>query len=80
MKHPMATAIDLVAAGDHQAIADYIAKARQNERFAQFFEFMMMNDCTTEYDSHVGDMLNDARYDKTYLCVLLEKAGAAERR
>lgn len=80
MKNPMATAIDLVAAGDHQAIADYIAKARQNERFAQFFEHMMMNDMSAEYDRHTTDMLSDPRYDKTYLCVLLEKAGATLRR
>lgn len=73
----MATAIDLVAAGDHQAIAEYIAKARQNERFAKFFEQMMLNDCTKEYDEHVTDMLTDQRYDKTYLCVLLAKAPSA---
>jgi len=79
MKHPMATAIDLVAAGDHQAIANYIAQARQNERFAQFFEFMMMNDMSAQYDRHTTDMLTDPRYDKTYLCVLLEKAGAPSR-
>ena len=73
MKNPMATAIDLVAAGDHQTIAGYVATARQNERFANFFKQMMLNDCTSEYDRHVTDMLTDSRYDRTYLCVLLEK-------
>lgn len=79
MKTPMADAIDLVADGNHQAIANYIAKARQNERWAKFFEWMMLNDCSAEYSDHVQDMLNDKRYDKTYLCALIEKAQSASR-
>lgn len=74
MSTPTEDARDLIARGDVQIVAEYITKARQNERFAKFFEWIMFNDMSAEYDVHTHDMLNDPRYDKTYLCVYIETA------
>jgi hypothetical protein len=67
---------------DYKAVAKQLeeenARLKQavarKERFAAFFEQMMLTDMSAEYSDHTMSMLNDPRYDKTYLCVILERA------
>lgn len=80
MSTPMQDAIALVERGDVQVISEYITRARRNERWATFFEFMMNNDLGVEYSEHIQDTLNDPRYDKTYLCKLVEDAMRSAQR